>query len=233
MKEFLHPLVNRGSSFIWPRFPLDPHWISKSSTFATGVREAMGLSVLDSDWYALGCLQAMAGVPWVAREVGAVEPLMELLHYAPSVDYVGGGTLLPDQHGPPKLHRTQMLWPVDFTMTLERIDAGFARLTVDGVGTMIPARLGPSQLQVEWPESCGVAGALEVPSWVSSEVVTFRHEPRRFPYELIVEDLRLNRDHAHLLLQQGLSGAYTAARSTLEKVAITSLALILDYRSHG
>jgi len=233
MKTFLHPLVNRGSGFVWPRFPIDPHWVSRESVSAARVREVAGLKTYDSDWYAVGCLQAMAGVPWIAREVGNVAGLADLLHYTPTPGHVEGAVLIPDQKGPPALVRTSMVWPVDFVMVLQRVDAACSHFTVDGVKSVIRTRLTGDSLQVDWPTTCGVSGALTVPSWVSSERVTIHQEPRRFPYELLPPLLEKEKDHARLLLVTGLSGAYTAGRSTLEKVAVTSLALIMDYNAHG
>lgn len=233
MNAFLHPLTNRGQGYIWPRFPVDPHWVARGSDEADEVRRLMRLNVTDCDWYVVGCLQAIAGCPWVAREIADTAALMTMLHYVPSTGSIVGADLRPDQKGPPQLVRTSMLWPVDFWITLTRVDEGHALLKVDGMPAAVSARFDDTYLHVDWPESVGIAGALVPTSWAASDEILIYHEPRRFPYELLAQELHGVRAHDRLLLTTGLASHAVAARSDLEKIAVTCLALIRDYHAHG
>lgn len=232
MKSFLFPLTNRGTGYVWAGFPYDATFRPNATATADAVRDTCRLNLTACDWYVVAFLQAVASFPWITREIGDPEELQSLMSYAPPPSLPRAGVdLRPGSDGVPQLSRSVMTWPVSMEILVERINTRQARLTIDGRSEIVEALFDGTYLRVAWPTSSGIRGTLTPATWVAMETVVIDHTPTRFPYELLTEQLRLSRDKDRLLQTTGLSGAYVAARSSMEQVALIALALIKDY--HG
>lgn len=234
IENFIHDLTNRGSGFVWARFPTDPLFRPKAlPDYAERVRVGLKLDDTSSDYFLIGVLGALLGCPWVGEQVGELEDLLPLSMFSPPPDAWVGGELKAGPVDPATFALVPEVWPVDLTITLTYSTPQQATLRSGDIAEFVSVALNPNgRLKVDWPVRFNARGVIDLTvSWESGAVILIQHHPSAYPYRAVADHLGGLRETNQLLLRSGLAAGWHAARSDMERVALLALGLIRTYRS--
>jgi hypothetical protein len=234
IEDFIYDLTNRGSGFVWARFPVDPTFLPKAlPDYAERVRVGLKLDDTSSDYYLVGALGALLGCPWVGEQVGTLEDLMPLATFSPPPDAWVGGELKAGPLDPATFALMPEIWPVELTTTLTFFDSQRAVLRSGDLAEYVAVALNPNgRLKVDWPSRFRARGVIDLSvTWESGASILIQHHPSAYPYRQAAEHLGGLRETNQLLLRSGLAAGWHAARSDMERVALLALGLIRTYRS--
>lgn len=234
MQDILHQLTNRGTGFIWARFPVDPYFEAvRLPDYAAEVRRDLGLDVETTDYYVLGALHGLLSSPWIIDDVGNPEDLQEVTFYPHPRTGWAGGTLESSSKGVAAFARVPTTWPVEQRITIEYVTAETARIRTGTQSWDVNAKLSPTPGYVilDWPEEFNAIGVINVSgTWVTGSVVEIDHQPTAYPYDQVVAYIAAKRATNQLLRDRGLASAWQGARSSIERVGLVASALIKTYR---
>lgn len=234
MSNLLHELANRGTGFVWPRFPVD-HVFPEARLpgYAQDLHNFMKLSDTTTDYWVLGAVHSLLSSPWVLEDAGDPETLREVVFYPqPRTGWVGA-TLTSSSKGVAAFARVPTTWPLVLKVVISYLDESNARIVCGDQRWDVHAKLSPAgYVLIDWPEEFHAAGVLEVGgTWVEGSTVEIHSQPTSFPYDEAIEFLAAQRSTNRLLLESGLATAWQGARSSIEKYGLLTLGLIKTYRS--
>lgn len=233
INKILHTVTNR-KHFVSPVFPASTGFIPATlGAAAEEVRQLLQLHRTEDDYFVVGVLQAIDAFPDIAQEFGEARRNYTLQAYRPTPLRMQGAELGGVGAGPPKVLRTPDTWPVDFRIKLEFVDSANLRARVGKAEEIFSAHpTGTDRLSPDWPDRLGIRGTLanlNPISWGEGFRAEIFHVPPSFPYALAAAAL-VESDAAYQLLSaSGLEAAVYSARTPMEKIALTALAIS---RSH-
>lgn len=234
MESILHPLTNRGTPFIWPRFPQNAALVPRTlSPAATGVAGALRLTATDTDYYLLGVLHALAGSPALLEEVGRLSALHDLSLYPVPDTGWAGASLIAGALGPAKFARVPTVWPVDLLIRVSYFTTDAILITTGAQSWTKPLYVtSDDRMRVEWPEEFHASGLLDLATpWAVGSSVEIYHHPASYPFGLVAAYMGARRDTNQLLLETGTAGLWQGAASDLERVAVLAVSLIKAYNA--
>lgn len=231
MNELLHLLTNRDSGYAWTEFPsLRPFYPKPETEVTRHVREFMGLHRQATDYFVMGALMTLASVPEF-HELFDPTTTYDLKFYAPPVDQVVGGQLLPDSFGPPYIKRVPAEWPANQTVTVSYLEPALVKIAFGDRQEIAPCGSLNGVLHIVWPQGVGVRGGLKPDeAWAEGSVVQIEHTPAGLPYSVIVDQLSENLVKDSLLTSSGMRDSYVSAQNDRERVAALLTGLALETR---
>jgi hypothetical protein len=232
INKILHTLSNR-TIFMSPVFPaISTFRPSELSEDTEAVRKLMGLDVSSHDYNLVGILQAVDAFPDILQEFGEGVRSYSLRDYKTPATSISGAELGPGAEGLPRIYRVGSEWPTFYEVTVSYLNATHVRVSGGEHNDPVPILNAPAgDLHFAWPEWTGVTGVLTrlENSWSSGDIIRVPVWPVRFPYAQLATALKEDARAYAMRIAIGAEGPFFSARSPIEKVAISALALS---RSH-
>lgn len=232
MNELLHLLTNRRKGYVWQELGSPYAFTPKRcAPHVEELRDVLGLSKANgSDYCVMSALNAVAGIA-AYHQLFDPETTYDLATYTPPRDNMRGGSLIPDRHGPPHIHRRPWEWPVGYNILVDYYDAGLVTVSLNGKhAERVRFSVLSGNVYIDWPERYGVQGAVDLEStpWASGSQVEIIHTPVGLPYAALLEVLRKLPSTSKVLREAGLADAYVASQNDAERMTVlyTSLAVL-------
>lgn len=231
MDELLNALTNRNSGFCSLEFPLRSDYIPREQNeFQTEVRDLLGLSRTDTDYFIHACLAIMATQPDLSALFGEQERSYDLQLYRAAPPQLSNGALEHDNGIPGGVVRLAAEWPVQFEMTLLRLGPTSALLTLPGQPEeLLRIDTLDDRLRLPWPVWSGITGLLVPRSeWANDSTIRIQHVPVRFPFRELRAALQESDAVMFLLTNTQLLDAFLNTHSPQRAVALAITALGLS-----
>jgi hypothetical protein len=222
----LHAITNRAmfNSDTLLDSSYSPHG---ETTASRQLRSLLGLDRTQDDYHVFAVLAAIEAYPDIVAAFEDPIRSYETSDYSPPAPVFSGGAPISDANG---VYRCQLVVteaPVPASFTFTWIDARFGALRYGNRREVLPVSVMSSFVYPEWPEQLGFSGGIDT-TWASGAVFQVDAYPARFPYEVMAANLQNADCKNGFLLQHGLLDHFHFASTSMEKVAVTALALGLS-----
>jgi hypothetical protein len=231
MDELLNAITNRSGGFCSVEFPQKSTFTPRpQNTYQVEMRDLLGLSRADTDYFVHACLTIMTTQPDLAALFGEQERSYDLRLYRAAQPQVQDGALEHDSGIPGGVLRRAAEWPVQFELTLLRLSPTTALLSLPGEREELVGIVAlDDRLRVAWPAWPGVTGLLVPRSpWTPGSTIRIQHVPVRFPFQQLRDKLLASDAAVYLLTTTQLLDAFLNTQSPQRAVALAITALGLS-----
>lgn len=231
MNEILHSVINRGSGYATPSFPARTSFVPDDDAVSNSVREFLGFSRGDTDYFVVGALQLLRAYPDLLCRFGEKQRNYTLQIYRPGPPQCSPARLVTRDATAPYVRRRPQEWPPVFDTTITIVDGATMDVKQGSVSTRLNYTRSANHLLVPWPAQCGIGGSLQHPDWDSVQTVSIYAEPYGYPYDILAEQLVLRDDVQAVLDRAEAWVSFVDTPSSPRKIALLLAALGLQNKA--